>query len=963
MRRTTLILLLVFVLIGTTLFAGTTGKLVGKVKDSNGKPLAFAAVMIKGTQIGALTKQNGQFIIINIPPGKYTVVCRLIGYSDREAEVTINMDETSTLNIKMFKKSLKMKAFKVIKQKEDLIKKDKVGSSQNISSDNISNLAVTDISDIIATKAGTVKSSDGELHIRGGRANEVVYSVDGMSVSDPVDGGAALSLDTDAIAEMSVMTGGFTAEYGNAQSGIVNIITKSGGKNYSGKIELNSDHIFDDNGSNSDVAKFAIGGPVLGGLSENLRNRFTFYLNGAGNWYDTRYKDNYKNDPNKELKYLTNTYSPYNAYDGRKDFLGFDLGNRNVNNYNANLKIRYDLTATKKFTLALRGSKKDQNPYSQYWKYALEHYVHTDNSQQQIIGTYDYLINSQMNIKVKASYFQTKTKYTPRGIQLSSFFVKDANYYNESHQGIKYLDENDDGVIDDGYLPASEWQYQINGVAQPVGLGYFAPPGSFYSNFVNDKSTQTSVKADYEYQINQIHGLKTGFEIIKHHIKKDRILNPNHVDALRYDSYLQTCTAIDSVYNENLDVMVPIYSLDDRYDATVKSSGETDGYKADPYQGAYYLQDKMEYEDLIVNMGIRFDFWYLGTGYDIKQDDGSYEKYTFDKKDRLRVMVSPRLGVSHPISDKDVIHFAYNYQNQLPQMQYIFTTKKPEDAIVSDNAIVVGNPKLDPQITVTYEVGLQHQLGESWALDVTSYYKNIYNYVSTKKVTDPNDETISWYEYISEDYGSGRGVDMNLQGAFSNFLSGTFSYSLAWANGNNSATVIQDESTNLREFPLDWDVRNNFSTSLQFRVKDGEEWFIPFTDTIFPLDDFMVNFMYSYSSGRPYTPQTSEGHELETNSELMPHTENADMKISKSIKFGSKKRYKLYCTINNLFNKRNVNYVYPKTGKPDDDGADITSANSDYVFAETAYLHSLSVKNPGNWSTPRTIILGMSFSW
>ena len=195
--------------------------------------------------------------------------------------------------------------------------------------------------------------------------------------------------------------------------------------------------------------------------------------------------------------------------------------------------------------------------------------------------------------------------------------------------------------------------------------------------------------------------------------------------------------------------LVPIYYPQDYYAAAKAAAGKRDGYKAEPWQMAYYLQDKMEWEGMIVNAGLRFDFWYLGKDYSVARDDGSYDSRAFDESDRLQVMISPRLGVSHPITDKDVLRFAYNYQNQLPQMQYIFTSKTPEDANDSDTIIQVGNPSLEPQITITYEVGLSHQLSEDYVLDLTAYYKNLYNYVNTRKERSEIEQTVYWYRYYS----------------------------------------------------------------------------------------------------------------------------------------------------------------------------------------------------------------------
>jgi len=268
MQRRILILILMLFLITFSLFAGTTGNLAGRVKDDGGNPIPFANIILEGTQIGTQTKKNGQFIIINIPPGTFNVLCTQIGFASQKITgVKIYVDETTVQNIILVKSAMEVEGYQVTEARIELISKSNTSSGMTMTSNTIEDIAVDDIEGLIAIQAGAVQIG-GELHIRGGRANEVVYSVDGMSVSDPVDGGAALTIDTDAIQNMKVMTGGFTAEYGNAQSGIVNIVTKSGDRDYSGKIEFTSDHLFSGvDTSNSDVVKFSLGGPVFGALN------------------------------------------------------------------------------------------------------------------------------------------------------------------------------------------------------------------------------------------------------------------------------------------------------------------------------------------------------------------------------------------------------------------------------------------------------------------------------------------------------------------------------------------------------------------------------------------------------------------------------------------------------------------------------------------------------------------------
>ncbi|MDD3235434.1 MAG: carboxypeptidase regulatory-like domain-containing protein [Candidatus Cloacimonetes bacterium] len=1016
MRKHALILLIVMLFGAAFLNAATTGRLAVRVRDGQGRAIEFVNIVVmQGTSriTGGQTNAKGTAIIINIPPGQYTVKFSLIGYGEVVyRDVRIQVDQTANLSPIMDRAGVRLSSV-LVQATEDVVDKDRVGSAHQIQMSNIADTAVSDIAGIISLQAG-VTNIGGELHIRGGRANEVNYTVDGMSVSDPVDGGATLQVDTDAIIDMKVMTGGFPAEYGNAQSGVVNIVTKDGDPFFSGKLEYQTDHLYKEN-RNSDVFKFAIGGPVVPFASPELKEKFTFYLNGAGEWLDGRMKDFYVSDPNSDFilfgrPLLDADYTPYNPYEGRKSVLGVDLGDRNNNSYNVNLKSKYAISSGQNLTIAMRGDRSYNKPFGEYgtdysWRYANQHFAEDETKQKQFIATYDHVFNSSMNLKVKASYYQKDSYTGPKGIDRDNYIywaidpnAPPANYVEMAGQGsfgYETVDNNNDLIYDDGFWPASSWVYSLQGLEIPKGISGFNAPGRIYTNYVDDRTSTISTRGDFEWQINETHLAKTGLEIIKNNIKKDQLQNFLTVYDDRRQKYLRGIFDIRDYKNDiaqltawanATDVLpeqlyavvkkgegvatsvadfVAVYKPEYYFEAAKAAAGKRDGYKADPWQMAYYLQDRMEWEGMIVNAGMRFDFWYLGKEYSIAQDNGTFSPRSFESKDRFQMMISPRLGVSHPITERDVLRFAYNYQNQLPQMQYIFTSKTPEDANVSDVIIRVGNPSLEPQITVTYEVGLSHQLSDDYVLDTTAYYKNLYNYVSTKIERKPGEESISWYKYISEDYGSARGIDMQLEKLLSNFNTWSIAYSLAWAQGNNSYTVIQDEATNLREFPLDWDVRHNISFNYTFRIGKGEEFFVPFTDFILPLDDFVANFTWSFASGSPYTPQSYQGNNnfLDTNSKRMLPTQSANLRITKGLQLPNKTSMRLYLEVENLFKKTNIYSVYSKTGSPYSNGDDLQDSQLGYVFPEVEFTHGLAVNNPTYVNDFRGVTLGVIFNF
>ena len=223
-------------------FGGTTGKISGTVKDaSTNDPLPGCNIIIEGTDLGAASKLDGQFIILNIPPGNYTVRASMIGYKDYIINnVQIVADFTTQLEYLMESQILEMDEEVVVTAKRELIRKDETSKVAIVSSEEILNMPVQTVQGILTTKAGFTTDADGNLHVRGGRSGELAFMVDGVKLEDPLYGEYSETFNKDAVNEMVIISGTFNAEYGDAMSGIVNITTKDGGDAFHGRIEYTS---------------------------------------------------------------------------------------------------------------------------------------------------------------------------------------------------------------------------------------------------------------------------------------------------------------------------------------------------------------------------------------------------------------------------------------------------------------------------------------------------------------------------------------------------------------------------------------------------------------------------------------------------------------------------------------------------------------------------------------------------
>ncbi|MCB0730668.1 MAG: carboxypeptidase-like regulatory domain-containing protein, partial [Ignavibacteriae bacterium] len=227
-RLTNLILLLI--LITSSVFASTTGKIRGTIIDAeSGEPLVGANIILKGTTLGAATNLNGSFIILRVPAGVYNVEASMIGYqSYLFTNVKVEADRTINIDFKLSPEAIESEEI-IVTAKRDLVRLDVSASETNIQANDIAELPLASrVEDIIGMQAGIQGNLvEGDLQIRAGDASEVNVLVDGYSTYDSKMAKVSFPINKGSIQEVKVLRGGFNAEYGEARSGVVNIVTKT----------------------------------------------------------------------------------------------------------------------------------------------------------------------------------------------------------------------------------------------------------------------------------------------------------------------------------------------------------------------------------------------------------------------------------------------------------------------------------------------------------------------------------------------------------------------------------------------------------------------------------------------------------------------------------------------------------------------------------------------------------------
>ncbi|NQV15157.1 TonB-dependent receptor [bacterium] len=295
-----------------SLHAGTTGKISGRVTDAEtGIGLPGVNVIIENSGMGASTDADGIYFIINVPIGNFSVKAGMIGYTTIVmTAVAVRGDLTTEIDFAMNVRVLESDEEVIVVAERPMVQKDLTSGRSIISAEDIKEMPVESLSGIITTKAGIVAEADGSIHIRGGRSSEVTYMIDGVPVTNLSSGGLAVGLENSAVQELQILSGTFNAEYGQAMSGIINIITKEGGSKYSGNLSAylgdyyTEDTRFFEHADEFDLMNIKNMEASLSGPVPGFGNKLSFFASGRLYDYGGLYRGVREHTPN-DVNYLS----------------------------------------------------------------------------------------------------------------------------------------------------------------------------------------------------------------------------------------------------------------------------------------------------------------------------------------------------------------------------------------------------------------------------------------------------------------------------------------------------------------------------------------------------------------------------------------------------------------------------------------------------------------------------------
>ena len=869
----------------TLINAQGSGTLTGVINEaSNGSGLPGVNVMVKGTYYGAASDLEGRYRIDNISPGSYDIEVSMIGYKIiLKTGVTIGADETIDLDFNMEETVLSFGEDVVVLGKKPLFDVDETSSIARVRREDIEAKVVSSVEDILSEQIG-VTTQDGEIHIRGGRIDESIFVVDGFSVKDPLSGYSGnLFVNADAIEELEIVTGGYNAEYGQAMSGVVNIKLKEGRDHYEGTVKYSSDRLLSDN-FNSDRIEFNLGGPDLlfqtlpTAIGLDLPGRFSFFFNGYGKMYDG-------NLPVASRLYPHRYWESSMISDSKADDIMSKLAGRENNDWHLLYKLTWELTSKKKLSASYDASLNINQGYfmprafsSTYFPYRYMNIL--DNYNTITRDTRLFNLNWTHTLSTSSFYEITVGKFTT----MEHSAVQDLHWSDyQQRLDLEPINYNLDDTDLDGNI-------QITYGDEFYDTG-FAP------EWYDLSSENTRFDIDWTVHTKSGHKVKTGFE---HTITEIQVLD-----------------------------------IDEPWSGSSGFGANYDYYNAKTYFGAFYLQDRIIFEGMTLNLGLRTDYWIPGRYVEDAISDTSniiitdkarkiFDEETFnfpwfEEPYKMKARLSPRFGISHPITDNDVLYFYYGHFSQLPTFQYVYAKINSK---AQSTYQVFGNPNLNPKTTVQYELGVKHRFSEDQVLELKAYWKDMFDYETSQTIrpSNPKYAHLSFNMYFNADYARSRGVEAILKSRlFKNwYIDLNFNYSIVTGKSSSPMDNLLVQAGQLSEKPLgenymSWDRPlhffanlsyshpSNWGVSARLEYESGRRYTRSIQDTVIYVGD------RSYYEGpreddRPYA-YVSE----------IP-SRNVDLKFYKTFKVGNFK-LKSYLEVENLTNEMIPRRINPYTGR------------------------------------------------
>ncbi len=943
-------LMLLIIALPLTLFAGSTGKISGRVIDSRTKEgIPGVNVRLESLPLGATTNVDGNYVILNVPPGRVNLLASFIGYKKYEVkDLRISVDFTTTLNISLEEGDIELDAVVVQAERSPLIRKDLTNPVASVSAEAIKELPVTSLDQIVGLQAGTTVDDDGSIHIRGGYGNEIGYTLNGMNINNPYSNSRSVGLATNAVQEVSISSGTFNAEYGNALSGIVNYVTKDGGSRFS----MNVKYYTGDNFSNRKDPFFNIDKINLGNVNRTeatlggpiIEDVLSFYGSGVYNW-------------NGGYLYGIDLYRPEDSY-----ATGDKFPNGDPRRGSSSDPFYFGPLLNSPTSPGLPSGSGVVVPLNWSRSYNLQGNLSLRIGAEMKLK-YEIVYDNDLRPRNSGSSLILNSRYKPLGRNLNNekglfnsiewthspasnfFYTIKGSYITNDFTSQAYNSPDDPRYLPDFY------QQQIPGTSFLTGG---------VDLFRQKRRTKTiSTKIDAQAQLWDVHELKLGSEIRIHRVENTQY-NVTFRDGADSSADISEALA-GSHFSPYIDYA---------------PGGGSDyvSYLFKPVQLAAYAQDKIElFKSIILNLGLRYEYFNPASTYNpsLSQEFGDPANSNFFGAGAVRAskkhMLSPRVSVSYPITDQGTIRFSYGHFYQLGNLSSLYTNPYFY-ANKSAGTATFGNPNVLPQRSIQYELGLQQALNDNLKIEITGYYKDVNDYIYSQRILAGQYGDVAYNLLTNLNYANTRGVSISLlkRKTPDDVLSATIDYTFQVADGNRTEPtddVFYSEQ------------RGQLSETYLVPFSFDRSHTITSTVTLSEPNDWNVSAISYVRTGTPYTPSFPSNVVPITfvqNSDRQTVQWNVDLKAEKFFNFGDY-TFSLFVQVDNVFDTQNETSVYVNSGRA---LVNIETTTNPSRFLEIRNRISRGdpglvpisaidgyFANPANLNQPRLIRFGASFNF
>jgi outer membrane receptor for ferrienterochelin and colicin len=849
--------------------SSSKGKITGFITDSSGESLPGVQIILEGSTRGTISELDGFYQILNLDPGFYTLVFKYIGFSDiRISDIEVLPDKTTEISVVMRESVIEGQEITVVAERP-LIQRDRTTTTATVNERQISNLPVVSLAQIVNLQAGVV---DG--HFRGGRRNEVSYMVNGVPINNPYNNTAGFEVEQNMVSSLEVISGVFNAEYGQAMSGVVNITTRG----IPDKWTVNT-----------------LG--YVRSFATTKSMEFLERTSGPGN--DLSYSD----FRSRNVSYME-AADPINLLDGQvtiggpllKDKLGFRITGRYVRDKGHFIGRDLFLPGdqSRYINNPPPGGYTDPSNPQQDWIIASngsgDFLSMSDGERMSANTALVYDASSRLKLDYNLFYqggsytgYNHARKYAPGGrnsdlftnmthILGARYTVNNVTFVNlsYSYQHNKY----DSRLYDSPY----DTRYVSPETANRVGAFAFAVSGNDLY-MVDNLTTSQTIVGNITSQVNRSNQVKAGFQFRRHTL-----------DNLVFDIDVNQATGLAAPASENW---------------------RRTKLNATPFEFSAYIQDKIEIQDLIINAGIRMD--YFEPDFEVPVDwDQANRLYITDpsnpadslynrKEAKSKFQMSPRIGIAFPISSTGVIRFSYGLFFQIPELSQIYSNP---NYVVNEysSSTRYGNADINPQTTSTFEIGLQQGLTDDLGMEITMFTRDVRNLIGDRINFDVG-TTNYVVRYINRDYGTVRGFTFSLFQRPRGPLSWNVDYTLQFADGSSaiSGDAFQRVEAGLEETlsltRLDWDRRHSLNATVTYS----------------PIPGFNMTMVNRLNSGNPYTTVRNFVASYIRNNKDRPYFYMADLRMYYKPSF-IKQNMSLLVQVENLFDVIPEYGIYADSG-------------------------------------------------